>query len=354
MDRRTLVPRAAALVAGLALVLPLAGCGGAAATAAPASTEPGGATAAPATEAAATEAPAAWVPEGNPTMIIHADAGGSSDMFGREIAKLLADEKITPGAVPVENRPGGSGAVAYTYMLSKAGDPNYLATLSSSYLTTPLGGEVEYSYEDFTNLAFLAADPLVIAVRPGTYKSLDELVAAAKANPGSIKWGGTQTGAADSILEYLLRKLTGAEFTYVSFEGGSEVNAAILGENVDVIASNPAEIKGLIDGGRLTGLAITTPEPLEGLDVPTAKSQGYDLEFYQARGIMAPPGITPEQRTFWEDGLKKVSETEAWKKYVNDQFMYPVNKFGADAEAFVAAEYQKYVDIYKALGLSGS
>lgn len=293
-----------------------------------------------------------WVPNRNVSLVIHADAGGSSDLFGRQVAQQLAALDSVPVQISPENRPGGSGAVAYTFMMSKQGDPGYLATLSSSYLTAPISGDVTYTHEDFTNLAFIAADALMIAVRSDAYSSLSELVAAAKANPGGLKFGGTQTGSADSILLHLLTQQTGAEFTYVSFEGGSEVNAALLGGNVDVIATNPAEIKGLIDGDRVTALAVSTPERLGGFDVPTMKESGVDIEFFQARGIMAPPGITDAQRTFWVDGLKAVAESDSFKSWLTDQAMLPLAYFGDEAETFVAAEFQRYTEYYKALGLT--
>ncbi|WIY81886.1 tripartite tricarboxylate transporter substrate binding protein [Propionimicrobium sp. PCR01-08-3] len=292
------------------------------------------------------------MPDRNAALIIHADAGGSSDLFGREVAKLLVDSKAVPVAVSPENRPGGSGAVAYTFMKSKTGDPNYLATLSSSYLTAPLSEDLEYSYEDFTNLGFLCADALMIAVRKDSFASLDELITAGKAALGSLKFGGTQTGSADSILLYLLEEKTGVKFTYVSFEGGSEVNAALLGSNVDVIATNPAEVKGLIDGDRVTGLAVSTAERMEGIDVPTMKEAGVDIEFSQARGIMAPGGITDEQKSFWVEALRTVGQSEEFAAWVTDQVMIPIEYYGDEAEQFVASESEKYVEYYKALGLS--
>jgi putative tricarboxylic transport membrane protein len=138
----------------------------------------------------------------------------------------------------------------------------------------------------------------------------------------------------------------------VSFEGGSEVNAALLGGNVDVIATNPAEIKGLIDGGRVTALAVSTAERMDGFDVPTMKESGVDIEYSQARGFMAPPGIKPEERAFWVDALKKVGESAEFKAWTKEQAMVPISYFGDDAEKFVAEEYQKYVEYYKALGLT--
>ncbi|WP_159942588.1 Bug family tripartite tricarboxylate transporter substrate binding protein [Nocardiopsis sp. FR6] len=295
-----------------------------------------------------------WEPGDNVKLVIHADAGGSSDLMGRQIADILSSEDIVSQPVSPENRPGGSGAVAYTYLLGQEGNGHVIATLSSSYLTTAVQGKADYTYEDFTNLAILASDGLMIAVSADSpYESLDDLVTAAKENPGQISFGGTQLGGADSIVRHLIEEQTGADLNYVSFDGGSEVNSALLGGNVDVIAANPAEVQGLLESGRLRGLAVTTPERLEGLDVPTALEEGVELEFTQARGIVAPPGLTEGQREFWNEAITEAAQTQQWQDYLDTNLLMEDLHVGEQAEAYVEAEWAKYVDIMDALGLRG-
>lgn len=294
-------------------------------------------------------------PSENVSLVIHADAGGSSDLMGREVAKLLADQGLVEESVVAENRPGGSGAVAYNYILSQAGNPHVLGTLSSSYLTTPVSGQADYTYEDFSNLAVLATDGLVVAVNADSeIKTLDDLVAKASENPEELVFAGTQTGGADSILRHLLEQETDASFRYVAFEGGSEVNAAVLGGNADVMAANPAEIAGLIESGDLRPLATTMPERIEGLDVPTMTEEGVDIEFTQSRGILAPPNLTAEQEEFWTSALESLVESDGWKGYVETNMLYPEAHFGDDADAYLGDEWDKYVDVLGELGMADS
>ncbi len=293
-----------------------------------------------------------WEPDDNVQMIIHADAGGSSDLMGRQIADILSSQSIVEQPVSPENRPGGSGAVAYTYLLGQEGNGHVIATLSSSYLTTAVQGKADYTYENFTNLAVLATDGLMITVGADSpYESLDDLIAAAEEDPGQIDFGGTQLGGADSIVRHLLEEETGAELNYVSFDGGGEANSALLGGNVDVIAANPAEVQGLLESGRMRGLAVTTPERLEGLDVPTALEEGVELEFTQARGIVAPPGLTGGQRDFWSEAISEAAQTQEWKDYLDANLLLEELHVGEEAETYVEAEWNKYVDIMDALGL---
>lgn len=294
-----------------------------------------------------------FTPSENVSLIIHADAGGSSDLMGRQVAKLLDEEGIVDQPVLPENRPGGSGAVAYSYLLQQSGNPHVLATLSSSYLTTPVSGQADYTYEDFTNLAVLATDGLVLAVDADSdIQTLDDLVSQAEENPNEVVFAGTQTGGADSIVRYLLEEETGATFRYVSFDGGGEVNAAVLGGNADVIAANPAEIAGLIESGDLRALATTLPERLEGLDVPTATEEGVDLVFTQSRGILAPPDLTAEQTEFWTQAMAEMADSQAWQDYLADNMLYPEVHVGEDAEAYIAEEWDKYVEVLGALGVT--
>lgn len=293
-----------------------------------------------------------WAPTDNVTLVIHADAGGSSDMMGREVAKQLSEQGIVEPTVLVENRPGGSGAVAYNYILSQAGNPNILATLSSSYLTTPVTGQADYTYEDFSNVAVLGTDALVLAAKAGSgIESLDDLITKAEENPGEVVFAGTQTGGGDSIVRFLLEEETGVSFRYVAFEGGSEVNAAVLGGNADVMSGNPAEIAGLVEAGDVVPLAVTTPERLDGYDVPTMAEEGFDVELTLARGILAPPNLTPEQEEFWESALETMAASDEWQAYLKENMLFPEIQIGDDADAYLAEEWKKYEDILGALGL---
>lgn len=293
-----------------------------------------------------------WEPQQDVRLIIHASPGGSSDLMARTAAKILTDEGIVEQSVTPENREGGSGAVAYTFLLGQASNPHYLAAISGTYIATPASGKADYNYADYTNFAVVSEDASLLAVSADSaYQTLDDVIKAAKADPGGLRYGGTQTGGADSIVHYLLQEEAGIELSYVPFTGGGEVNAALLGGNVEVITGNPAELKSLVDGGRIRPLAVTTAERIEGLDVPTFTEQGVDLVFTQARGFIGPPELTDPQVTYWQDTIRQMTETQAWKDYLATNFLQPSVHIGDDAQAYLDSEWDTFTQIYEQLGI---
>ncbi|MBI3915526.1 MAG: hypothetical protein HY322_00770 [Betaproteobacteria bacterium] len=106
-----------------------------------------------------------WKPDKAVEFVVQAAAGGGSDIFGRTIAKIMSDEKIVTVPINVVNKPGGSGAVAYSYLSRTKDDPHVIATATGGYITTPVQGKSPVSYKDFTNLAVLCVEDYVGVVR---------------------------------------------------------------------------------------------------------------------------------------------------------------------------------------------
>lgn len=290
---------------------------------------------------AASSAPAAaaWEPTEPIELVVQADAGGGSDIFARQIAELLSTEGLVTQPINVVNKPGGSGAVAYAYLQQKGVDPHFLATVTLSYLSTPLQQDTGFTYQDFSNLVVLAVDDFIAIVPADSpYESLEDLVAAAEESPDEIKVGGTQLGSSDSIIPALLEQAADVEFNYITFESGGEVNAAVLGGTVDFAIANPGESLALIEGGELRAISSFSPERLEGFDVPTAQEQGYDVTWEQFRGIIAPGGLSDEERAFWEDALAQMAEASAWQDYLEENTLRPLMLTGDDAEEYIAEQ----------------
>lgn len=207
-----------------------------------------------------------WQPDRPIEFIVQAAAGGGSDIFARTMGKIMTDEKIVTVPVNVVNKPGGSGAVADLYVRGKHGDPHVIATATGSYLTTPIQGHSPVSYRDFTNVAVLCVEDYVAVVRADSpYKTLKNLVAAARKKPNGIRIGGSSVGSSDSIIENRLEKAAGIQLNYIVFQSGGEVNAALLGGSVDLAGPNPSEAAQLIAAGRLRAIAMFSPERLENI-----------------------------------------------------------------------------------------
>ncbi len=295
-----------------------------------------------------------WKPERPVEFVVQAGAGGGSDLFARTMAQILTKEKIVNVPVNVVNKPGGSGAVAYSYVNGKKGDPHLIATATSSYLTTPIQGHSPVSYKDFVNIAILCAEDYVGVVRnESPYKSLKELIAAAKAKPNAIRVGGSSVGSSDHIIAMMMNKAAGVKLNFIVFQSGGEANAALLGGSIDFAGPNPSEAAQLIAAKRLRPIAMFSPERLpQWKDVPTAREQGFDITFEQHRGLILPGGLSKEQVAFWRDAIVKMFETPAFKKYMDDNGLRPLLKVGDDAEKYIADRNQVYVEIMTELGLA--
>ena len=295
-----------------------------------------------------------WKPDRPVEFIVQSAAGGGSDIFARTVAKILTSEKIVTVPINVVNKPGGSGAVAYSYLRTKRGDPNVIATATSSYLTTPIQGHSPVSHKDFTNTAVLCVEDYVAVVRTESpYKTLKELVAAAKKKPNGIRIGGSSVGSSDSIIENRLEKAAGIQLNYIVFQSGGEVNAALLGGSVDMASPNPSEAAQLIQAGRLRPVAMFSPERLEKwANVPTAREQGFDVTLDQYRGVVAPGGLTKEQALFWQNAMVKLAQSKGFKKYMDDNGLRPLLKVGDDAEKYITQLHQFYTEILTELGIA--
>lgn len=294
-----------------------------------------------------------WAPDKPVEFVVQASAGGGSDIFARTIAKILSDEKIVTVPISVVNKPGGSGAVAYSYLNQKKGDPHVIATATSSYITTPVQGQSPVSFKNFSNVAVLAVEDYVGVVRADApYKSLKDLVAAAKAKPMSVRVGGSGPAGSDAIIKHRLEKAAGVKLNFIVFQSGGEVNAALLGGNIDFASPNPSEATQLVKAGRLRPLAVFSTERLDTMkDVPTAKEQGINVMLDQFRGVVAAGGLSKDQMLFWQNAMVKMFQTPAFKKYVDENGLRPLLKVGGDVDKYLGEQTDFYREVLTELGL---
>jgi putative tricarboxylic transport membrane protein len=245
------------------------------------------------------------------TLVVQSSAGGGSDIFARTVAKHLSELGLIDRQLLVENRPGGSGTVAYAYTAGQKGNPYVLQTIASSFFTTPLLGQSPVGPDDFTPVAAIAVDPYVLAVDGDSkYETLDDLVAA-----GSITTGTTGVVNDQTILGALLSQATGVEIRPVPFDGSGEEMSAVLGGHIDALFGNPSEILQQIESGELRALAVSTPERLTSLpEIPTFQELGHDITHTQMRAIVMPADVPDEALSFWQDAFEQLASSELWRE----------------------------------------
>jgi putative tricarboxylic transport membrane protein len=265
---------------------------------------------------------AQWQPTKPLDLIVHTGPGGGSDVLARAMVTMMEKEKLVPVRINVLNKPGGNGAVAAAALSEKRGDPNTLGLITSVWIAGPLtSAEAKITVNDLKPIAQLMLEPAVFAVRADSpFRTLKDFIEAAKARPGALKQSGGSVTSRDNIVRLSLQHATGAKWAFVSFPGGGERLAALLGGHVDIMVIEPQEAGEQVRAGKLRVLAQLAEKRLPGYpDAPTLKEAGFDVRpTPQIRGVVAPPAMPADAAKYWEGTFARLRETPSWKKYIAD------------------------------------
>ena len=250
--------------------------------------------------------------------VVGSQAGATPDIFMRRLAKVLADEGIVTIPIVVQNRPGGAWTVASNYVLGKTGAENILFAVVPTVYTTPITQGRDNVYDKVTPLALMMQTELVVLVRPESpWKTLADLVTAAKARERSIKIAGANVGSTDHIVTSLIEKAGGVKINFVPFDGGGgAITSAFLGGQVEAIVSGLDEAEPLIKGNKARPISLLS-EQRNSLpqfrDIPTAKETGYDVVWNQYYGVAGAPNLDPAIAAWWDDKLSRLVKSKAWQ-----------------------------------------
>ncbi|WP_438975995.1 Bug family tripartite tricarboxylate transporter substrate binding protein [Roseicyclus sp.] len=276
--------------------------------------------------------------------------GGGNDIMARTIVDILAKYDLYPGDISVENRAGGSGAVGWGYLFAQSGSGYGISTTSGSFVTTPLQADTPWQPADFTPVALLATDDLVLVVNGSSeIQDIGQFIEFAKANPITI--AGTGTVNVDFIVPTLFAQAAGFEFEYVSFNSMADQTTALLSSSVDAMVGNPGEILGLIDSGDLRALVYSgasTPDALAG--VPTMGDVGHDIGVSMPRGLILAPDAPAEAQAFWIETMKRVVETPEWAAYIENNTLTPTIVYGEDFRTFLNRTQNGFAEVLRSVG----
>jgi len=294
-------------------------------------------------------------PEKPVTIIVHSGPGSGSDMLARLIGATNEKYKFLPQPIVIENKPGGNAAVAMAYVAGKKKDPYYLlTTVCGPFIATPLAGNSPVNYKDFTPMCNLSLDDYMVFVNFNSkYKSIMDVVAASKANPESVKVGGSMLGAGDSINVFTIEKAAGIKLRYVAFGGGGDAVTALLGGHVDICLIQPCEAMELMKANKIRTLGALPENRLSGApDVPTLKEQGVNVVGIGInRGLVSPGGIPEDARKVLEEALFKFSKTEENKKFHRENAITEAWMDGATYGKWLDERNARYTVILRDMGL---
>lgn len=307
------------------------------------------------------EAAASKYPEKAISIVAPSGAGGGWDMTARTIAKVLSETKAVDKTITVENKPGGGGAVFMAEYATKDTKDNYKLFVSSPPIlinNLKKEGNTPYGYKDTTPLAQLTKDYGAIAVPANSkYNDLKSLLNDMKADPTKLTLaGGSAPGSMDHIVSILPAFKYGIDpkkIKYLSYDGGGEAVTALLGGNADVLGTDASSLDQFVKAGKIKVLAVAAPQRLGGSlkDVPTMKEQGVDAEFLIWRGIFGPKDMSADAKKYWDDALKKMVDSDQWKKEMQANNWETDYKKSDDFKAYLAQQETQVKDILTALGM---
>jgi tripartite-type tricarboxylate transporter receptor subunit TctC len=231
-------------------------------------------------------------------MIVPFPPGGVADITGRPTAHVMG--KLLKQSVVVQNRPGAGGSVGAAQAARSAPDGYTILMALSSISVLPVADRLQgrtpaYELDQLAPIALISADPTVLVVREdGPYKTLKDLVDAAKARPGTINYGSSGVYGTLHVAMEIFASAAGIKLFHIPYQGGGPAVAALLGGQIDALASGPSAAIGQIKAGKMRALAVWGDKRLASLpDVPSMKELGYDATFYIWSGLFAP-AATPQ------------------------------------------------------------
>ncbi|MFS8144874.1 C4-dicarboxylate ABC transporter substrate-binding protein [Rhizobium sp. R635] len=252
------------------------------------------------------------------TIIAPAAPGGGWDQTARSLQAALQQEKIS-GNVQVQNVPGAGGTIGLAQFSSQAaGNPNSLIVGGYVMVGAILTNKSPVTLKDVTPIARLTGEYEAIVVPASSeIKTMADLVAALKKDPGSVSWGGGSAGGTDHITAGLIAKASGVDPTkinYVAFSGGGEALAAILGNQVTAGVSSYSEFESQVKAGMLRLLAVSSDKRIDGVDAPTLKEAGTDVSIQNWRMVAAAPGLSADEVAAITADFEKLHGSATWQE----------------------------------------
>ncbi len=286
-------------------------------------------------------------------MMIPANPGGGWDQTGRNLAAAMQAAKVVQ-SVQFDNKGGAAGTIGLAQFINGSrGDPNAVMIGGMVMVGGIILNKSPVDLSMVTPIARLTSEYEVIVVPANSpHKTMGDLMAAFRADPGRVSWGGGSAGGTDHILVGMIVKAVGgdpAKINYVPFKGGGEAIAAIVGGHVTAGVSGLGEFAEQIKAGRMRALAVSSPAPIDG--IPTLKQQGIDVVLGNWRGIFAAPGITTAQRDALINAVRAATESPAWKDTLAKFGWEPVFLAGDAYKAFIDEDVKRIGAIIDSLGL---
>jgi len=286
-------------------------------------------------------------------LIVPFGAGGGTDVLARVVAEAAKKHASQP--ITVLNKPGATGGIGLSEVAAAKPDGYKIAMVTVEMAIIPHMGIAKFSPEnDFTPLVRLNADPVVLTVSADSpWKTIEDLVDAAKKSKDPLKFGNAGTGGVSHLAAAALQQKIGTTFTHVPFQGNAPAVVSLLGGHIDAVNASPSEVFAFVQSGKLRALAVLADQRIGGAlaQVPTLKERKIDLAMGTWRGLAAPKGVPADVLAKLNAIAIKTANEPAVKEAMDKQNLgYSV----ADGETFrkqIAADSALYKQLIDQMGL---
>ena len=296
---------------------------------------------------------AAQYPERPVTMLTGYPAGGLVDVTARLLAEGMKDR--FPKGLVVQMKPGAAGAVAVTELVRAQPDGyTFVLTPHSALVIAAQMQELAYKTPDdylpFINL--VSYYPMIAVRTESPYKTVQDLVADAKAKPGAVRIGSPGEGTSSHLnLEEFMR-LAGIKMIHAPYQGWGHSSTALLGGHIDAVVAQPGELKGQVDGKRVRVLVAFQPQRHPVFpDVPTAKESGWDVANGVWYLLMAPKGTPAPAVKYLHDAAKEAIEDPKFAKSMAERGIDVDYRSGEALRAGLWREYKAHTEILQRIGM---
>lgn len=251
-------------------------------------------------------------------LVVAYQPGGGSDATARAVADKAKSH--LPQPVVVINKPGGSGSIGWSYVVNGTPDGYKLSLMNPEMLVVPLMGIGKTTIDSFQPIARFTDDPSSVTVRADApWKTIDEFIAYAKAHPGEVTISNAGNGTIPHMAAAAFGDQAGAKFSHIPYQGSAPAIMGLLAGDVKATTVTYAELKQYVESGKLRTLAVMADKRVAGLNAPTLKERGHDLQFSVWRGIGLPKGAPKDALDKWREVAKKVYDDPTFQATVAQQ-----------------------------------
>jgi tripartite-type tricarboxylate transporter receptor subunit TctC len=303
----------------------------------------------------------AWEPTKPVEMVLPSGSGSGTDQMARLMSSIAVKHQLSPKPYIVTPKGGAGGSEGFIDMKLSPKDPHKIAVSASHMYMLPLTSNVPFTWRDMTPVANLVMDEFVLWVNTESpYKTAGEFLAAAKASPGKITFGGAGSKREDNLIVAAIENAAKVKFNYIPYKGGGDVATQLVGKHIDASVNNPVEAVSQWRAGQLRPLCVFDDVPMTQTakvtateswsSIPTCKSQGLNVTYLMQRSIFLPQGVTPDQVAFYVKQMQEIVATPEWKDF-SDRNAFKANfLIGQPLQKFLEDDAKLHYDLLKTAG----